>query len=112
MTKSRPRFTYAQACADPNLFGSWFAGPSWDAWRVVDRALFGEPLSPAEHEIFRQLTGRERAPTEAVSEAWLIVGRRGGKDVKAASLAVYLATIGVDHYDWHKALVAGERGVV
>jgi hypothetical protein len=42
----------------------------------------------------------------------LPVGRRGGKDVKSAALAVYLATIGVEAYGWRQRLVRGERGVV
>src|SRR5690606_19246106 len=51
------------------------------------------------------------APTDPAKEVWLIVGRRGGKDVKASALASYLATIGVDFYGWRDRLVAGERGV-
>jgi phage terminase large subunit-like protein len=47
-----------------------------------------------------------------VTEAWLVCGRRSGKSAKAASIAVYLATVGVEIYGWRKSLVAGERGVV
>jgi hypothetical protein len=57
------------------------------------------------------LTGRE-PPTEPVREAWLVFGRRSGKDIKAASIAVYLATIGAEAYGWHRFLTRGERGVV
>ena len=48
------------------------------------------------------------APTVPAREAWFIMGRRSGKDIKAASLAVYLATIGADL----SRLAPGERGVV
>ena len=61
---------------------------------------------------FQQLTGWQEAPTEVATEAWLIIGRRGGKDVKAASLGVYLVTIGAEQYGWRQALKPGERGIV
>lgn len=104
--------SYADCCIDPNLFGDWFSGESWDTWRVFDKAIFGEALDDAELATFRELTGRDEAPTEPADEVWCIFGRRGGKDVKAASLAVYLATIGVERYGWAGRLVRGERGVV
>jgi hypothetical protein len=87
--------TYSEACADPHLFGPWLKGESWATWRVIDKALFGLPLDEAERAVFRDLTGRDQPPTEPSDEAWIIAGRRAGKDVKAASLGVYLATIGV-----------------
>ena len=90
----RPGMSYADACKHKDLFGPWFAGESWDRWRVLDKALFGEKLDDVELEMFRALTGRQEAPTERVREAWLGLGRRSGKDVKAASIATYLSTIG------------------
>ena len=39
-------------------------------------------------------------------------GRRAGKDVKAASLSTYLATIGAELYGTRAKLTRGERGVV
>lgn len=104
--------SYADACRDPNLFGNWFAGESWATWRVLDKAIFGEPLDADEFAIFKELTGRDDAPTESAAEVWLIIGRRGGKDIKAASLCAYLATIGVERFGWKKRLQRGERGVV
>lgn len=104
--------TYADACLDPNLFGPWFSGDSWSTWRVIDKALFGLPLDAGELAIFRELTGRDEAPTETAEEAWFCVGRRGGKDVKAASIATYLATIGAELYGYRARLTRGERGVV
>ena len=66
------------------------------------------------HELatFTELTGRTEAPTEPCREAWPIFGRRGGKDVKSASYAVYLATIGAEMYGYRDKLTRGERGVV
>ena len=104
--------TYADACVDPNLFGDWFGAASWGTWRVLDKALFGQPLTAGELETFQELTGRDEAPTEPAKEAWIIAGRRSGKDVKAASLACYIATVGAELHGYRKRLVRGERGVV
>ncbi|MER9449333.1 hypothetical protein [Mesorhizobium sp. M0254] len=104
--------TYHEACLDPNLFGPWFAAESWDTWRVIDKALFGLPLNDTELAVFTDLTGRTEAPTSPASEAWFVCGRRSGKDVKAASIAAYLATFGAETYGYLSKLVRGERGVV
>lgn len=104
--------SFADACLEPDLFGDWFSGDSWANWRVIDKAMFGLPLNDDELAVFKALTGRETAPTERATEVWLVVGRRGGKDVKSAALAAYLATLGVEEYGWRKKLVRGERGVV
>ena len=104
--------TYAAACKDGYLFAPWFAGESWAIWSVIDKAIFGEPLNAAELATFKQLAGGREPSTEPVNEAWLICGRRSGKSAKAASIATYLATVGVEVYGWRKSLVAGERGVV
>ncbi|HAE26061.1 MAG TPA: hypothetical protein DCG58_02780, partial [Hyphomonas adhaerens] len=104
--------SYSESCRDPNLFGPWFAEESWGTWRVLDKALFGEPLDEAELATFKALTGRGEAPEQPVSEAWLICGRRSGKDVKAASIAAYLATIGEEIFNFRQFLTRGERGVV
>lgn len=62
--------------------------------------------------MFTVLTGRAEAPTETATEAWFIMGRRSGKDVKVASIATYLATIGASRFRFQKRLKPGERGVV
>lgn len=104
--------SYAEACRDPHLFGPWFEGESWATWSVLDKALFGLPLDETELAIFKELTGRNEAPSEPCAEAWIIAGRRSGKDVKAASIAAYLATIGAEAQDFAQYLTGGERGVV
>lgn len=106
------RTTFSQACADPNLLGPWFRGPSWSTWGVLDRALFGDWLSPPDAAIFADLTGGREPPTVPVSEAWIICGRRAGKSVKAAGIAVYLATIHASQSGILDRLVPGERAVV
>ena len=104
--------TYAQACRDAHLFGPWFEGDSWATWRVVDKAIFGEPLDADELAIYRELSGCSEAPTQMAREVWLAFGRRAGKDVKAASLVSYLATIGAELYGYRAKLTRGERGIV
>src|SRR5678815_5846966 len=89
-----------------DVFGSFFSGPTWNAWRVFLKALFGLPMSDADLETFRACTGRQAPPTHLAREAWLVVGRRGGKTLIAAFLVVYLACF--RRYD----LAPGERAVV
>ena len=87
------------------LCGPHFAGATWDPWRVVLRALFGLSLSAGELETYRALTGRTEAPTAPARELWAICGRRAGKSIIAALVAVYCATCRT------YALAPGERGV-
>jgi hypothetical protein len=103
---------FYEACIDPNIFGLWFEGESWDTHRVLDKALEGVPLNDDELATFKELTGWDKAPDQPVSEAWLICGRRSGKDVKASALVAYIATFGNEIYNFRQYLTRGERGVV
>lgn len=94
------------------MFGPWFEGDSWSAWRVLDKAFFGQALDGNEPQTFRELTGRDEAPTEPAQEIWLAIGRRGAKTLKSASLGAYIATIGAEVYGYRSRLTRGERGVV
>lgn len=85
------------------LFGSWFAGDSWNAWRVFLKVLFEIPLFEQEQVIFNTHTKRETLP-RFVKEAWVICGRRGGKSIIASLIAVYLAFF-MDH-----KMRPGEKG--
>src|SRR6478672_13297463 len=102
---TRRGISYVDACSDPNLFGPWFSADSWKTWRVIDKAIFGLPMNAKELATFTELTGRTESPTSPVREAWLTFGRRSGKDVKAASYAVYQATIGAEIYGYRKHLI-------
>ena len=93
---------------DPALFGPWFAGPSWAAWRTFVPALLALPLSSDELAIFQKHTGRLTPLTVAALECWVAAGRRGGKSIIAAFLAVYHACF----KDYSSVLSRGERGVV
>lgn len=97
--------TILDALDDPNLFGPLFQPATWAAWRVVLAAVFGLPMTPEQLAKFQRHTRREHAPTEPAREAWLIVGRRGGKSRLAALLVTFLACF--RQYQ----LAPGERGV-
>lgn len=103
---------YLEALDHPDLFGRWFTGASWAAWRTVEKAIFGLPLEDSELPLFRELTGREEPPDSPAKEAWIIAGRRSAKSRKAATVAVFLATIGAEIQGYHKSLAPGERGIV
>jgi hypothetical protein len=80
-----------QALNHPHLFKKWFDAPTWDTWRCFLAALFGLPMNEAQADIYRQCTSRTTLPSQQFGEAWLIVGRRGGKSQILALTAVFLA---------------------
>jgi hypothetical protein len=97
------------ACEEPELFKAWFRDPStWRGWFTFMSALFGLPMDEADWALFRQCTKRDDRPAGGFREAWLCVGRRGGKSIVLALIAVYLATF----IDWSPYLSPGERGTV
>jgi hypothetical protein len=98
----------AHALDDPEVFGPYFKGESWGAWRVFLAALFGLSLTPDQLALFKQCTGRDEPPTEVLQEAWLVVGRRGGKSFVLALVAVALACF----KDWRPYLGPGEVGTI
>lgn len=100
--------TIIEAMQDPALFGRWFAGPTWDRWRVFLRALFALPLSEGEAAVFAEHTGRSRLPATPVKRATVIAGRRSGKTIVAALLAVFIAAF----TDWRRRTAPGECAVV
>jgi hypothetical protein len=89
-SKGQLDYTILQAMDDPQLFGGWFEGPSWQPWRVFLGALFGLELTPQQMEIWTSCTGRTVAQGP-YREAWLAVGRRGGKSRILALIAIYLS---------------------
>lgn len=98
-----------QACDDPALFAPWFRDPAtWQAWRAFLAALFALPMTPEQLAVYTECTGRTEAPTEPTCEGWLAVGRRGGKSLVLALVAVYLACF----REYRPYLQPGERGLV
>ena len=97
------------AINDKNVFASAFRDrKTWETWFVFLASLFGLRLGDAGAHTFTQCTGRTEPPTTPASEAWLVVGRRGGKSFILALTAVFLACF----HDWRVYLGAGERGTV
>ncbi len=97
------------ACRDPHLFGPWFKDAvTWRAWLVFLKTLFALALTDDERDLYIHCTGRAQSPTHPATEAWLIVGRRGGKSFIVALIAVFLACF----RDYSARLSPGERGVV
>ena len=91
----QPVITFAEACLDPNLFGDWFAGETWANWRVIDKAMFGEPLTDDELAVFQGLTNRHSAPDAVAKEIWLIVAGGSGLSVASAALSSFLLLIAI-----------------
>ena len=95
---------------DSGLLGPSFPLPAWQPWVNCAAALFGltDDLSESDKAFIRQCLGGRSLPTDPVREAWLVIGRRGGKSRFAAFVAVHLACF----RDYRSVLSPGERGVV
>ena len=95
-----------EAIDDPKVFGAHFReAESWRPWRTFLGALFGLPLASGPADLYRRSTGRSALPETPFTEAWLVIGRRGGKSFILALIAVYLASF----KDWRPHLGPGER---
>jgi hypothetical protein len=92
---------------DPHLFGQWFEGPSWDAWRAVLKAAVCDPMTAREMRLFRSVADRD-PPGRRVRELWAIAGRRGGKDSIASLIAACMASF----VDYGPLLRPGERASI
>jgi len=64
-------------------------GPSWAPWRAFLKAVHGLPMSAAELALYQEHTRRQEPPAGPMSEAWQVVGRRGGKSQIAALVALH-----------------------
>ena len=90
MPARAPKVSIADALQDSRLFEPHFRGSSWDSWRAVLKAAFGERLSDAEREVFQAVAGRA-PPNHRVRELVCAVGRGGGKEAVASLIAPYIA---------------------
>ena len=98
-----------EAACDPNLFGPFFKDEqTWSGWRTFLKVLFGIPLNGGERQLFRECTGRETPSKGGHSEAWLVIGQRGGKSFVLALIAVFLASF----RDWRPFLGPGEVATI
>src|SRR5262249_20381330 len=111
-TERRPEVAGASildALDDPQLLGPAFPDRgSWTAWEAFLAALFGLPMSESHAALYRAHSGRQAPPHGPSREAWVVVGRRGGKSRVAALVAVYLACF----RDYRRILAPGERGTL
>jgi hypothetical protein len=98
----------SDAMANAKLLGPFFAGESWNTWRAVIKAMFAEKMTATEIETFRLVAERD-PPAAPVSEAVFIIGRGGGKDSVATSIATNIAI----NFDPRRAkLRPGEKAIV
>src|SRR5215207_6564022 len=105
----REPISILDAMADQNLFGVHFRDArTWAAWRVFLTALFGLPLDKRQRQLFSECTGRTTPSATGHREAWLVVGRRGGKSFILALISCYLAAF----KSWKQYLGPGERATV
>jgi hypothetical protein len=102
------RYEPSIIAATQELLGAWFRGASWRAWFVFLKALFALPMREEELAIYQEHTGRSEAPSQPAREAWVIVGRRGGKSLIAALTVVYLSCF----RDYRNYLAPGEVATV
>ena len=89
-------FSILDACADRNLFGLWFKDrETWAAgthsWPLYSRCRW----TTSSLQSSPQAYWTAEPPGTPQNEAWLVVGRRGGKSFKMALIATYLATSGI-----------------
>jgi hypothetical protein len=108
VSQPQPAITILGAAYDRKLFAPWFKRGDWSRWFTFLSVLFGLPLNRKERRIFEACTRRTILPATAFNEAWLVVGRRGGKSFIVSLIAVYLACF----YDYRPFLQPGERGVI
>jgi phage terminase large subunit-like protein len=100
--------TIIEAIDSPELFAPWFRGPSWAAWRAFLALLFGVAMDEAQDMMCSIATGRVMMPGEPFTQAWVCVGRRGGKSLISALVAVYVAVF----RDYTPFLAPGEVATV
>ena len=102
--------TILDAIHSPALWAPWFRPPmaDWQPWFVFLKALFGLEMDADDRAIFLRFTGRSAPSLSGYIEAAIIVGRRGGKSLLMATIAVFLAVF----RDWSRYLVLGESALV
>ena len=90
------------------IFQPWFPGDSWDGWRAVLRATAALPMSDAELEFFKSISGGREPPRKRPRENWIIAGRRAGKDSAVSLIAAHAAAT----FNPKGILRPGERALI
>ena len=65
--------SFVEAFDDPNLFGPYFKGPSWNGWRAVLKAAHGVALNDDELRFFRTVA----EPRSAEAACPRVMGHSG-----------------------------------
>jgi hypothetical protein len=100
-----PKLTIIDAIDHAKIFRPWFKdAASWCAWRSLLKAIYALPMSPDELATYQTCTGRTTAPTAQAKEVWACIGRRGGKSLSLAAIAVFTGCFS----DWRRFAVPGE----
>lgn len=89
------------------LFAPWYAGESWNGWKIILKAAYALPMTASEVEFFKSVAGGREPPKHRVRELWCVCGRGAGKDSIASEIVAYTASM----FD-PKGLRRGERAVV
>lgn len=106
---AKPKVDIVSSMQDPNLFKGWFPDyESWKNWSAFLATVFGIKMDAEQQEVFRKFTGRTTPPNKQYNEAWLCVGRRGGKSLILALIAIYLGCF----MNWRPYLSPGERATI
>lgn len=91
--------------SDKKLLGQFIKDANtWHSWFSFLKCFFALAPDKEDMELYKSCTGRHQWPAIGFSEAWLIIGTRGGKSFVVALLAAYLAAF--KRYE----LSAGEKG--
>jgi terminase large subunit-like protein len=92
-----------------SIWQPWFRDrDSWSPWMTFLRGVFDLPMDAADKELFERHTGRTVGLSGGFREVWVRVGRRSGKSLIAATIAVFLACF----RDWSDWIVPGESAVI
>ena len=93
-----------EALDDKNLLGAAINDhASFVPWRTLLASVFGLSLDADQLKLYRACTNRTAPPSAPFRSIFLCCGRRAGKSVCMALLAVYLAVF----RDWKPKLTAG-----
>jgi len=92
-----------------SIWQPWFRDrDSWSPWMTFLRGVFDLPMDAADKELFERHTGRTVGLSGGFREVWVRVGRRSGKSLIAATIAVFLACF----RDWSDWIVPGESAEI
>jgi hypothetical protein len=110
--KARPKAKPAKRAtiidAMNGIFKPWFPGDTWGGWLTVLKAMDALPMTAAEVEFFKSISGDRDPPTKRVSELTAACARRTGKDSIASAVAAFAGAT----FDQQDKLRPGERALI